>query len=383
LFDSTAAVRLTGKRERRLTASQVTTPALIVRVGRASHTLHAAAGAAVIGRDAEAAIGIDDERVSRRHVVLEPHPDGWYAVDVSTNGMFVDGVRRNPVPLTGTTTLHLGAPDGVAVTLTTGVTHDESTQALGPAQAEHPSRTGKTDPGFLRAGQAVRARRNQLRISQRSLDRDGIYNQSALINFELGRSWPHPSTQAKLEEVLNLPAGYIEAQRREGELAAAAVPAAGSDEATEVFTDSIHAPTMARTVELALQGVSAIIADLPEPTTPDFTAKATAILADLRRLEGLASTAARQPTGGAAAMKALSGVRRTYNDVMMRAAGSPAATLGQRLYGARHRAELSLEEAAIGSGLPASALEDAEAERPVASDVAEAIENLIADLTPS
>ncbi|OBJ97884.1 hypothetical protein [Mycobacterium sp. 1245852.3] len=135
-----------------------------------------------------------------------------------------------------------------------------------------------------------------------------------------------------------------------------------------------------RCCSLALQGVSAIIADLPEPTTPDFTAKATAILADLRRLEGLALTAARQPTGGPAAMKALSRVRRTYNDVMMRAAGSPSATLGQRLYGARHQAELSLEEAAIGSGLPASALEDAEAERPVTPDVTDAIERLIADL---
>lgn len=364
-----------------MTASPVTTPALSVRVGRATHTLHAAAGAVFIGRDPEAAVDIDDERVSRRHVVLEPHPDGWYAVDVSTNGMFVDGKRRTPVPITATTTLHLGAPDGVAVTLTTDVTQDEATQALRSAQTEHPSRAEQIDAaGRLRAGQAVRARREQLKISQRGLDNDGIYNQSALINFELGRSWPHPSTLAKLEKALDLPAGYIEAQRREGELAAAAVPEAGSDEATEVLTDSIHAPTISRTVELALQAVSVTIADLPEPIAPDFTAKATAILADLRRLEGLALTAARQPTGGAAAMKALSRVRRTYNDVMMRAAASPSATLGQRLYGARHRAELSLEEAAIGSGLPASALEDAEAERPVTPDVADAIELLIADL---
>jgi len=80
---------------------------------------------------------------------------------------------------------------------------------------------------------------------------------------------------------------------------------------------------------------------------------------------------------------ALSTVRRTYNDLMTRAARSPRATLGQRLHGARHRAEISLEEAAIAAGLPINVLEDAEADRPVPHDAADALATLIAQLTMS
>ncbi|OSC21582.1 hypothetical protein B8W69_28305 [Mycobacterium vulneris] len=354
-------------------------PMLTVRVGRVEHALDPAAGVAFIGRDAGAAVGVDDERVSRRHVRLEPHPEGWQAIDASTNGMFVDGIPRSAVFITGAMTLHLGAPDGVAVTLSPDVTHDESTQALRPAQLEYPSWDGQKDPGVVRAGRAVAERRVQLGISQREIDRRRILNASTLIKFEKGDSWPRPKTLEKLEEALQWPNGYITALRHG---AALAPPTAepGSDEATEVLTDTIQAPMMARTVELAMQTLSTAIADLPEPTAPDFTSKATTILADLRKLEGLASNAARHATGGAEAMKALSSVRRSYNDVMMRAAGSPTATLGQRLYGARHRAELSLEEAAIGAGLPSAVLADAEAERTIAPEVAEAIENLIAEL---
>jgi hypothetical protein len=113
---------------------------------------------------------------------------------------------------------------------------------------------------------------------------------------------------------------------------------------------------------------------------PDFTPKATAILADLRKLERLAASAARNAKGVPSVIVALSNVRRSYNDLMMRAARSPAATLGQRLYGACHRAELSLQEAANGAGLPVDVLEDAEAERTIAPQAAHAIENLIAQL---
>lgn len=80
---------------------------------------------------------------------------------------------------------------------------------------------------------------------------------------------------------------------------------------------------------------------------------------------------------------ALSSVRRTYNDLMLRAARSPAATLGQRLYGARHGAELSVEEAANAAGVATAVLHDAESERPVPVDAAAAIETLIAQLSVS
>ena len=48
---------------------------------------------------------------------------------------------------------------------------------------------------------------------------------------------------------------------------------------------------------------------------------------------------------------ALSSVRRAYNDLLLRAARSSSATLGQRLYGARHRAALSIDEAANAAGV--------------------------------
>lgn len=94
---------------------------LVVQVGQITHTLDPAAGVALIGREAGVAIEVDDERISRLHVRLEPHRDGWQAIDTSANGMFIDGVRRNSVLVTGATTLYLGAPDGVAVTLTPGL----------------------------------------------------------------------------------------------------------------------------------------------------------------------------------------------------------------------------------------------------------------------
>jgi hypothetical protein len=65
---------------------------------------------------------------------------------------------------------------------------------------------------------------------------------------------------------------------------------------------------------------------------------------------------------------ALSSVRRAYNDLMLRAARSPSATLGQRLYGARHRAELSVDEAANAAGVLTAVLQDAESERSVPAD---------------
>ncbi|WP_197694457.1 FHA domain-containing protein, partial [Mycobacterium sp. E188] len=201
-----------------MTPDQPTT-ALTVRVGQATRTLAPAAGVAVIGRDAGATVEVDDERISRSHIRLEPHREGWQAFDTSTNGMFVDGVRRSSVLITGATTICLGAPDGVAVTLTpqqrSDVPLDESTQVMRPFEAEDEQWwDDESDPGVIRAGSAVAERRQQLGISQRSLDRDGIINAGALINFEKGRSWPRRTTLEKLERVLDWPTGHITRVRR-------------------------------------------------------------------------------------------------------------------------------------------------------------------------
>jgi DNA-binding transcriptional regulator YiaG len=80
---------------------------------------------------------------------------------------------------------------------------------------------------------------------------------------------------------------------------------------------------------------------------------------------------------------ALSSVRRAYNDLMLRAARSPSATFCQRLYAARHRAELSVDEAANASGVLTAVLQDAESERSVPPDAEAAIETLIGQLAMS
>lgn len=357
-------------------------PPLAVRIGQRTYTLDPAGGVAIIGRDTTAAVRLTDDRISRWHVRLEPRHDAWQAIDTSTNGLFVDGVRRSSVLITDDITLHLGAPDGIPVQLSPG-------ESEPPEPDAEQWWDGEIDPGVVRAGRAVAARRTELDITQRSLARDKVINAGTLIAFEKGRSWPRRATLAKLEKALSWPPGTIMRLRNSPPAAATgmtgattAIRATPAEEATEVLTDTVQAPLMAEAVELAMHTITAALADLPDPASAEFTPRATNILADLRKLERLASNAARNAKGSPSVVLALSTVRRTYNDLMMRAARSSAATLGQRLYGARHRAELSLEEAANGAGLPVAILEDAEAERPVPPDAAAAIENLIAQLAP-
>lgn len=368
-----------------------TPPALVVRLGNETHTLDPTAGVAVIGRDASATVRLPDERVSRWHVRLEPHREGWQAIDTSTNGMYIDGVRRSSVLVSGVTTVHLANPEGFPITLTPNAAPD--VDATGVIDLPEPDEDewwdADVDPGVARAGHAVAARRNELEITQRGLAKDKVINAGTLIAFEKGRSWPRRGTLAKLEKALNWSPGTISRIRSGSAVAPITAPATAPsqipviDDATEVLTDTVRAPLMAEAVELAMHSITAAVSELPEPTDPAFTPKVTRLLADLRKLENVAASAARNAKGTPSVVLALSSVRRTYNDVRARAARSPNATLGQRLYGARHRAELSLEEAAAAVGLPAPLLADAEAERPIPDDVAAAITTLIGQLSVS
>lgn len=204
--------------------------------------------------------------------------------------------------------------------------------------------------------------------------RDKIINAGALIAFEKGRSWPRRATLAKLEEVLQWPPGTI-TRIRDG------ASADRDAEVTEVVTNTVQAPLMAEAVELAMHTITAAIGGLPKPTDPEFTPRATAILADLRKLESVAANAARHAKGTPSVVLALSAVRRSYNELMARAARSRTATLGQRLYGARHRADLSVEETANAAGLPIEVITAAEAEHPIHPDAVRAVETLIAQLS--
>jgi transcriptional regulator with XRE-family HTH domain len=228
--------------------------------------------------------------------------------------------------------------------------------------------TDVLDSGMVRAGAAAAARRRELDISQRRLAADGIINAGALIAFEKGRSWPRERTRAKLEEVLRWPPGTI-ARLRRGE-------PVRTDEAERV-SGGDELPLIAQAVVTAVNTFGSAIESLPPVEDPAFTPRITAILSDLRQLEAVAARATRISRVTPALIKALSTVRSRYDDLMMRAAMAPRATLGQRLYAARRGANLTILETAQAAGVSEETIVRAEAEEPVPAAAVHEIEALI------
>ena len=106
----------------------------------------------------------------------------------------------------------------------------------------------------------------------------------------------------------------------------------------------------------------------------------TAILADLRQLEGVAASATRISRVTPALIKALGTVRRQIDELTMLAATAPRATLGQRVYATRRRANLTIAETAQAAGIPEDDVARAEAEEPVSAASIDAIEALLKQL---
>lgn len=251
------------------------------------------------------------------------------------------------------------------------MSHPESTETA----------TGALDPGMVRAGAAAAARRRELNISQRRLAAEGIINAGALIAFEKGRSWPRERTRAKLEEVLRWPPGTIERLRRGEPVAPAApeapAPAAGEDASSIIAQD---VSLIAQAVVTAVNTFDTAIEALPPVDSDDFTARATKILADLRQLEAVAARAARINKVSPPLIKALSAVRSRYDALMLRAARSPHATLGQRLYAARRGANLTIAETAKAADVSEEDVVAAESEQPVPAPAVKALEDLVEQL---
>jgi transcriptional regulator with XRE-family HTH domain len=232
--------------------------------------------------------------------------------------------------------------------------------------------SGVVDPGLVRAGAAAAARRRELDISQRSLAADGIINAGALIAFEKGRSWPRERTRAKLEEVLQWPPGTI-ARLRRGEPVVrprATEPVAGADEGQLI----------AQAVITAVHTLGAAVDALPPVDDAEFTPRVSAILADLRQLEAVAARATRISQVTPPLIKALGTVRRQIDDLTMLGATAPRATLGQRVYASRRRANLTIAETAQAAGVSEDDIARAEAEEPVPAAAIDAIEALLKQL---
>lgn len=231
------------------------------------------------------------------------------------------------------------------------------------------------DPGIACAGAAVAARRQERGLTQRYLARKGIIAAAGLIEFEKGRRWPRKETRNKLEDALEWPRGEIARRRREGSITTV------DTENTTGATNTGQASLMADAVELALETVNDAIEKLPDTSDATFSASIGKSLADLRRLEAVAANAAAIAKGNPDLALLLSSVRRRYKDLMLRAARAPGATLGQQLYAARYRAELSVAETANAAGVPVEVITAAEADVPVDDKTRAALSTALNALT--
>lgn len=76
----------------------------------------------------------------------------------------------------------------------------------------------------------------------------------------------------------------------------------------------------------------------------------------------------------------MSSVRNYHDKLMTLGATAPGATLAQRLYAARRRANLSTLETAQAAGVTEEMIVKAEAEEVLPTQIAEAIEALISQI---
>jgi putative serine protease PepD len=82
---------------------------LLVR-SRAGDSRFDAASTVRIGREAGLDVVADDPAVSRNHAVVEHRPDGWWYVDQSRSGSYIDGQKISEKKLAQPTTIQLGHP---------------------------------------------------------------------------------------------------------------------------------------------------------------------------------------------------------------------------------------------------------------------------------
>jgi hypothetical protein len=147
--------------------------------------------------------------------------------------------------------------------------------------------------------------------------------------------------------------------------------------------DEGEAPVIVGLATAALQLHACAIESLPEPDATSFQPRVDAILVGLREVHALLQAAAGRARTTPSVIAALGEVRGRYDDLMTKAAAAPGSNLGQQLYVARRRAQLSIEEIATGLGLRADLIEAIEAGQPPTDTEAVTVKELIAALTGS
>lgn len=347
--------------------------------GSTPHTVQPQDAPITIGRELPAHIRIADPRVSRTHLHIEVTDAGWTVTDArSRNGTYLDGHPIDRLAITDGLTVRVGNPDGIPVTFTLTPTtrpsgHARTTDVDVDDDDDFTDDTASLqapDPGIAAAGTEVVKRREELGFSQRKLKDDGVIGQSNLVAFERGRRWPRDSTRAKLEKALGWEPGHLARVRY-----ATGLP----DETTDVMSDTVRVTVLVQALELALDGIKARIGTLPSDADASFADQAEQLLSELRRVQDTATGAVRT-TRSPGMARLLGDVRRTYNQLVMRAAQVPGASLSYRLYAARHRAELSVDETAAAAGVEASHVTALEAGHRVPEDVIESLDALASQL---
>jgi transcriptional regulator with XRE-family HTH domain len=345
---------------------------LTIRVMGETHRVDPEHAPVIIGRpdpgaSQEAHIRISDSRVSRQHIVVDVRRGQWVGEATGRNGTFIDGRE-----VTGEFVI---PDDGLIAT-------------LGHPVGGIPVHFTTLDPAVVFVGAQVAKRRSELDLSQRKLAENKIINAGTLIAFEKGRSWPREATRARLEEALGWPPGEIARLRRQfgSDSAAGADSAQTVDDGERTVmlatggTTTVDSKYMAETVAMALDNITKQVEVLPAPSASAFQASVKGLIADLSRLEALATNASRGSSGAEDIFRALGAVRRARRGLLLRAAESPHATVGQRLFAARHRAELSVEEAATMAGLTPDDIAAAEAGNAVAPAHFDALNRLLTAL---
>lgn len=327
---------------------------LIIEVCGASHIVGPADGVVTIGREPPSQILLSESGVSRTHLRIQYDEDHWSLTDVgSRNGTFLDGVRVEHLAVTGPVTVNLGHANGIALRL----------------DPRPPLAAAPADEAIARAGVAVEDRREELGLSVETLIA-ALTTRENHARFGSGQLWPDDDVRAVLEQRLMWPSGTIDGVRRGGD-----VP---EEELTDLLSPTVQAAVALDAAEVEVRTIRSRIGQLPDARDERFVREVTPLLTQLRRLDHLGTAAARATPGRVEVAAALAAVRQVRAELVLLAAQSATASLGQRLAAVRHRGRLSIAEVATATGVTVPEVETVEREELAPVGVVDALERFVA-----